>query len=456
VRAEDAAPADSLIDQAKTGIEEQPRSAASLRGFSFLDREKSIKGIVECVMSEAIRSKQLRQNVRRTLTLSFFQVFMLFMPIAVPFFQSRGLSMQEIFSLQALFALAVLLAEVPSGYLADLVGRRCTLVIGAFAAGIGNTLLVFAEGFWSLAAYEIALAIAFSLISGSDIAMLFDSEVALGNDAGEQRTVVGRLYSVRTLSEALAGVTCSVLLVWWSMDVVVWMQALVGWLPLWFALRLVEPPGERLPQSGHLDNLWQVCRYLMTHSRVLALVMLALCIWSLTTFYAVWLLQQVWQQQGVPLSHFGYLWAALSLVAAGAGRWAHVLEDRFGSTALLVAIGLAPAFGYVGLDVFGVVGGVLASVSFFAARGIGIVILQDALNRRVPGQFRATANSLASFGFRGAFAITGPWVGYLLDLWGMSTTLWLLAAATVVIFLGLMIPLLLAVRAQQALPAPAG
>lgn len=407
-------------------------------------------------MQQAIDNNRLTRNVRMTLALSFFQVFMLFMPIAVPFFQSRGLTMQEIFSLQALFALAVLLAEVPSGYLADLLGRRCTLVVGALAAGIGNTLLVFAEGFWSLAAYELALAIAFSLISGSDIAMLYDTEVALNPDATQSRTVVGRLYSTRTFSEALAAISCSLLLLAWPMDVVVWVQAVTGWLPLVFALRLVEPPGERLATSGHLANLWQVCRYLATHSRVLVLVMLALCVWSLTTFYAVWLLQQIWQTQAIPLAWFGGLWAMLSLVAALAGRWAHVLEDRFGPSALLVAIGLLPALGYVGLDVFGAVGGVLASVSFFVARGVGLVILQDALNRRVPGQFRATANSLASFGFRGSFAITGPWVGYLLDLWGMSVTLWLLAAATVAIFLGLLLPLVFAVRAQGAVPAPAG
>ena len=54
--------------------------------------------------------------------LGFFQVFLVIMPIAVPFFQSKGLSMQDVFSLQALFALVVLVTEVPSGYVADLVG----------------------------------------------------------------------------------------------------------------------------------------------------------------------------------------------------------------------------------------------------------------------------------------------------------------------------------------------
>ena len=56
------------------------------------------------------------------------------------------------------------------------------------------------------------------------------------------------------------------------------------------------------------------------------------------------------------------------------------------------------------------VGGYLASMTFFVSRGFGLVVLRDALNRRIPGEYRATANSLTSFGFRGAFMVTGPLV----------------------------------------------
>ena len=42
--------------------------------------------------------------------------------------------------------------------------------------------------------------------------------------------------------------------------------------------------------------------------------------------------------------------------------------------------------------------------------------------------------------------LTGPLVGFYLDLWGMQATLYLLALATLVIFLVLVLPLLLAVR----------
>jgi hypothetical protein len=396
------------------------------------------------------RQRRLRRNLKAALVVGFFQVFMVIMPVAVPFFQSKGLSMQEIFSLQALFALIVLVAEVPSGYVADLFGRKQTLIIGSVFCGVGHSLLLLADGFWGLAMFEAALAIGHSLVSGSDIALLYDTELALGRSEQDQRQVVGRLYSVRTVSEGVASIACSVLLLW-SMDVAVYVQAMVGWLPLLASYALVEPPRERLADVGHRANVVRIWRYLMGHSMVLRLAFLALCVWSLTTFYAVWLLQKLWEQQGVGLSHFGYLWAALSLLAALAGRWAHKAEAAMGSTGVLLFIGLAPAVGYLGLDAFGVVGGFVASTTFWVSRGLGSVVLRDAFNRRIPSEFRATANSLASFGFRAAFVITGPLVGYTFDLWGMSVTLALLAAATLAIFAGLIVPLVLAVRSQQRL-----
>ncbi|MGD8831290.1 MAG: MFS transporter [Pseudomonadales bacterium] len=389
--------------------------------------------------------ERLQNNLLRTLWLGFFQVFMVFMPIAVPFFQSKGLSMQEVFTLQAWFGLVVLITEVPSGYVADMLGRRKTLIAGAVAVGIGNSLLLVADGFWGLAMFELALGIGHSLISGADIALLYDTELALGRGEQAQRQVVGRLYGFRTVSESIAALLCSLLLLH-SMQTVVIVQAISGWVPLILALLLVEPPGARLASDDHLGNMLEICRVLLTRSRVLRLVVLALCVWSLTTFYAVWLLQKIWESQGIDLVHFGWLWAGLTVIAALAGRYAHKAEDLLGTTGLFLFIGLSPVVGYLGLEHLGVVGGYLASTTFFLSRGFGLVVLRDALNRRVPGEYRATANSLTSFGFRGAFMLTGPLVGYYLDLWGMQTTLYLLAGATGVIFAVLVLPLLLAVR----------
>lgn len=398
-------------------------------------------------MNNTIR---LERNVHRTLLVGFFQVFLVIMPVAVPFFQSKGLSMQEVFSLQALFGLVVLITEVPSGYLADLLGRKNTLVIGAILGALGHSCLLFADGFWGLALFELGLGLSHSLVSGADLALLYDSEVALGRSEDEQRQVVGKLYSARTLSEAVASMVCTVVLIYSTLEELVYVQVLVAWVPVALVLRIVEPPGTRLEGENHLGNMARILSYLSAHSSLLRLIFLALSIWSLTTFYAVWLLQQLWQEQGIELAHFGWLWGGLTLLAALGGKWAHRVEDWIGAKGVLALVGLAPALGYIGMEAWGVIGGLLASSSFFIARGIGLVVLRDALNRRVPGEFRATANSLASFGFRAAFVATGPFVGYVFDLWGMSVTLAMLVVVTLVIFAVLIVPLMMAVGRSQA------
>jgi hypothetical protein len=314
-------------------------------------------------------------------------------------------------------------------------------------------MLLFAHGFAGLAVFESALAIGSSLVSGTDLALIYDSELALRRDPTHQQRVVARLYAMHTAGEAVAGVVASVLLLW-SLEATVYAQVLVGWLPLAISLTLDEPPGERLAKGNHVGNLVAIGRHLSKNGAVLRLTFAALSLWSLTTFFAVWLLQKLWQSQGIELTHFGYLWAGYMLVAALAGQFAEPLERRLGSTGLLALVGALPAVGYLGLAELSPLGGLIAALTFFVARGLGLVVLRDAFNRRVPSRFRATANSLTSFGFRGAFALTGPFVGWVLDLWGMRTTLELLAVGSLGISLGVLLPLIVAVRAAREQPAP--
>ena len=52
--------------------------------------------------------------------------------------------MKDIFALQALYGFVVVVTEVPSGYVADVLGRKNTLVIGAVLAAVGHSCLLFA------------------------------------------------------------------------------------------------------------------------------------------------------------------------------------------------------------------------------------------------------------------------------------------------------------------------
>ena len=392
--------------------------------------------------------RQLEKNYQRILALAFFQVFLVLLPVIVLFFESRGLTLSEIFLLQAWFAAVVLVMEAPSGYLADLLGRKRVIVAGTFFLGVGHSILLFAEGFWQLALFESCLGLALSLISGADLALLYDTEIALKEGAQTKRKAVRRLFTTRNVSEGLAAATCSMMLLW-SMDAAVYAQVACGWIAFLLAFSLVEPPGIRLARDSHLGNIRVVLRHLLMNGSVLRLTFLAMSVWALTTLFAIWLLQKQWQQLGIDIVHYGYLWAALTFISAAAGRYALSLEDRFGSTAMLIFVGLGPALGYVALGTLGALGGMLVSVVFFACRGFGHVVLSDALNKRVPSEFRATANSFASLGFRAAFALTAPLVAAALNVWGMETTFLILGGMSLVIFGTLVVPLIVAANRAQ-------
>ena len=191
----------------------------------------------------------LQRNIPGSMWLRFFYVFGIVMPLIVPLFQSKGLDMQEIFALQTIFALAMLVSEVPSGYLADVFGRRNIILAGSIAAGLGHSQLLFADSFAALVIYEFTLGIGASLLSGADLALLYDTELALGKDANRQRRVVGKLYSVGTFSAAISAALCSMVLLAGGINEVVWVQAIIGWGPLCVVYFLVEAPRPHKPSE---------------------------------------------------------------------------------------------------------------------------------------------------------------------------------------------------------------
>src|SRR5690606_38711603 len=172
--------------------------------------------------------KLLKRNIRIIYGLAFVHAFMLIVPVLVPFFQSKGLTLAEVFYLQAVYAATIVLLEAPSGYFADVLGRRMALIVGAVAHGLGYRVLNFADDFFSLMVFEIILGVAMSLMSGADLALLYDSERALAREDMEYIPSVAYLGFFKSVAEGLGALFGGVLALW-SFDLMVLMQSLTAW-----------------------------------------------------------------------------------------------------------------------------------------------------------------------------------------------------------------------------------
>lgn len=100
------------------------------------------------------------------------------MPVFFLFF-SDTVSLAQAIELGAIYYLAVVLFEIPSGYLSDRIGRRTTLVTAAAFAICAYLVYTIASSFEGLAIGQILLAGAIAFQSGSDNSILYDSLMEL-------------------------------------------------------------------------------------------------------------------------------------------------------------------------------------------------------------------------------------------------------------------------------------
>ncbi len=97
------------------------------------------------------------RNVRLLIAFAAFQFILFPIPIITLFWKDQiGMSLADIMVLQAIFGLAVVLFEFPSGYVADRVGYRWSLLVSTTLLMAGWLLYTRAESFWAVAVAETA------------------------------------------------------------------------------------------------------------------------------------------------------------------------------------------------------------------------------------------------------------------------------------------------------------
>src|SRR6187401_1680007 len=118
------------------------------------------------------------------------------------FLLDAGLSNLEAFAANAFFTAGMVLFEVPTGIVADTVGRRASYLLGTLTLSASTLLYVLLwqlEGpFWAWAVVSILIGLGFTFFSGAVEAWLVDALTATG--------FTGELDSVFAKGEIVGGV----------------------------------------------------------------------------------------------------------------------------------------------------------------------------------------------------------------------------------------------------------
>lgn len=381
----------------------------------------------------------LKHNLIKIYLFNFSMMFLVTIPIIVPYWKQFGLTLKEVYLLQAVFGFMMILLDVPAGYISDLFGRKQCLIAVGIINIFSYQFLLHGKSFYGFVLFEICAALAYSLYSGCDIAMIYDTLDAIGEKKNEI-TYLGKRVFYGQLGETIASFLGGMLAVY-SLSLPVKINALTACLPFFISLTLVEPPRKKMDHHNHLKNIQFIFKSLFKHSTLLSLLIIFNIVYGFATFAAVWSYQSYWESVKIPIAYFGYLWAFFNLVVAITARVSSKVENKINAKWMILFIGVCPIIAYWGLSLNQTVFGVFLIVFFSISRAFNSVIIQNLINLRVPASMRATTNSFCSLGMRAIFFVAAPLIGSSLDNRGVHLTYQSMGMAYVALFFVVVIPL---------------
>lgn len=119
----------------------------------------------------------MKQNILALYLIKLSKWFSLVMPIIVLFYEDHGLGLQDVFILKSVYSVAAVTLEIPSGYLADVWGRKKCLILGCILFFGGYLCYSFTSTFTAFLFAEILLGTGQTLVNGADSALLYDTTV---------------------------------------------------------------------------------------------------------------------------------------------------------------------------------------------------------------------------------------------------------------------------------------
>ncbi len=357
----------------------------------------------------------LRGNLWKITAYSMCLHAMLPVPTIVLFWQAHDMNMTHIMGLQAVFATAIVILEVPSGYVADIIGRRKTLLLAACANSCAIIVYSQGRGFAHFLIAELLFAVGFSMISGADAAMLYDTLVVIGQETHYQK-FYGRVIFYTLCSTGAASIIGG------------WLSAINLRLPFYatiplflfavlLAMTLREPPRKQLvARQGYWRELRGILAYVFVKNAQLRWLIIYAGVLMGLNQAAVWLYQPYFQYTGLPLAYFGMAFASYQIVASLSSKYAYKIEQHIGAKASLISFTCCAAAGYL------LMGCLVGRFSFILAffhqfiRGLSRIVTTDYVNRYAESDVRATVLSSQNLLMRLFYAILILPAGKIADL----------------------------------------
>ena len=288
-------------------------------------------------------------NINKIIFISFCQHFHLYIHAYALLLLARGLTLVQIALIESILIGTIFLMEVPTGVLADRVGRKWSIFCSTFLLMCAEFIFIFARDYewYVLVAFLAGAGYAFA--SGAFEALLYDS-LPPENREADMKRAMGRVKSYSMIALVIAPIVGGLIIGDAAVEnfipaIALTVVALL--IGLLVCLTLREPPIEMSEKKESSAALLRSGLSLLgSNRRLRRLVLLAVFTWPFTDALAVTLGPPYLVRNDVTPFAIGAVLSAGSLLAALTQRYAYKVEEWLGQDRAIAALILLPGLLY--------------------------------------------------------------------------------------------------------------
>ncbi len=353
-----------------------------------------------------------------------------FLPILALYFEESLFSITNVAIIFSIESICIVLLEMPTGAIADLFGRKKTIIFAHVFTLIALVFLAIGGSMTFFILYAFFNAVARSLTSGTYSAFVYDT---LKSEDKEKyfKKVFGTLLAFWPLGASIGGIIGGHLA-----KISLTMPVLVTFIPIGIAFILTffleEPDYEKEEHKNIGKQIIDGSKIIIHNKQLIILVLTGFVMMALGE--SVHLLSPLFFKfKEIPIVYFGYI-TALTFGFSSLGHYlSHDVSERWGNKATLVTISfLSPLVILLATITSGISLILLWTIpSIFY--GLKNPIIDQFLNFEVTSSKRATVLSINNFVGQLGVAIVVAFYGYFAEIFTITTAVQLSAVLVLIV-----------------------
>lgn len=384
-------------------------------------------------------TKKYKRNIILDYAHTFIRNINITHGIWVPYLAFSGFSLFEIGLFEAIFHVASVTMEIPTGMIGDLIGRKFSRIVGIILLILYTLLILVGTEFWVIALAFFICGVGYTFESGSGEALVYDSLIELKEEHSFMK-VQGKKEILFQLSSSIGlfvGGWIAVIAFDLNFILMIFVLA-IALIPI---LLMTEIPQNKSIEKRTFrqlvnEHIIKSTNVVKKDKRLLFLILIfAFMLAPITSMF--FYVQEYLIGLDFTIFHVGIILGIHSAAGVVGGILADRLEKKYKEKLILyiVPIFIVLSFWTVLIDQIVFIPFIL--LGFLDS--IFYIVLSDYMNRLIPSQQRATVLSFSNLVFSCAMILIFPLFGLIADLSTLRVSFTLLAIVVTINFLALIL-----------------